>query len=92
MPLTHCSEMDYYSNSPVAAEWGKLQALQRRYDALAALLPSGDVDELVNLDAATLDSTLANIELVSAEMLRVSAAERAILEGLLAAAPADRHG
>jgi hypothetical protein len=65
----------------------ELQQLRQRYDALDAMLPS-DVDELTSLDAADLDATLANIELISAEMLRISGEEIAILEELLVAAPA----
>lgn len=55
--------------------------LQQRYRRLLAMLPT-DPHELANLDAASLDAALADIELIAAEMTDINAAERAILDGL----------
>jgi hypothetical protein len=63
------------------AEREKLLRLQQRHDVLLAMLPT-DVHELADLDAASLDAKLAEIELIAAEMTSISAAECAILEEL----------
>ncbi len=64
------------------AEWAKLMALQARQEQLLAMLPGG-LNDFAGLDADQLDSKLADIEMISTEMLAVSAAERVILEELL---------
>ena len=64
------------------AEREKLLQLQQRYDVLLAMLLPTDADELADLDAASLDAKLAEVELIAAEMMSVNAAERAILNGL----------
>jgi hypothetical protein len=64
------------------AEWAKLMALRARQDQLQAMLPGG-MNDFVGLDADQLDSKLADIEIISAEMLAAGAAEIAILEELL---------
>jgi hypothetical protein len=64
------------------AEWAKLMALQARQEQLLAMLP-GSLNDFAGLDADQLDSKLADIEMISTEMLAVSAAERVILEELL---------
>ena len=64
------------------AEWAKLMALQQRHSQLEALLPSG-MNDFADLDAGQLDAKLADIEMISTEMLAVGAAERVILEELL---------
>ena len=63
------------------AELEKLMALQARHQQLEAMLPSG-LNDFAGLDAVQLDSKLADIELVTAEMMVINAAERAILEEL----------
>jgi hypothetical protein len=65
-----------------AAELEKLMALQARQEQLLAMLPGG-LNDFAGLDADQLDSKLADIEMISTEMLAVSAAERAILEELV---------
>jgi hypothetical protein len=64
------------------AEWAQLMVLQAREDQLQAMLPSG-LNDFIGLDADQLDSKLADIEMIAAEMLAVGAAQQAILEGLL---------
>jgi len=63
------------------AEWAKLMVLQARQEQLEAMLPGG-LNDFVGLDADQIESKLADIEMISAEMLVVAAAERAILEEL----------
>jgi hypothetical protein len=63
------------------AEWAKLMALQARQEQLGAMLPGG-MNDFAGLDADQLDSKLADIEMISTEMLAISAAEIAILEEL----------
>lgn len=69
------------SNEVPEAERAKLMALQARYRRLLAMLPT-DPNELAELDAAGLDARLDDIELITAEMADINAAERAILDGL----------
>jgi hypothetical protein len=61
------------------AERAKLEALQQRCSQLLAMLPT-DINDL--LDADQLDAKLADIELISAEMMAINAAERAVLDEL----------
>ncbi|MFY9957246.1 hypothetical protein, partial [Bradyrhizobium sp.] len=63
------------------AEREKLAALQQRYSQLEALLPTS-MNDFADLDADQLDAKLVDIELVTAEMMVINAAERAILEEL----------
>lgn len=58
-----------------------LIALQARHQQLLAMLPAG-VNDFADLAAAEFDAKLADIELVTAEMMVINAAERAILEEL----------
>jgi hypothetical protein len=59
----------------------QLMALQARHQQLEAMLPSG-LNDFADLAAAEFDAKLADIELVTAEMMVINAAERAILEEL----------
>ena len=52
-----------------------------RHQQLLAMLPAG-VNDFADLAAAEFDAKLADIELVTAEMMVINAAERAILEEL----------
>lgn len=63
------------------AEWAKLMALQQRNDQLQALLPNG-LNDFLGLDADQFNSKLVDVELISAEMMKINAAERSILEEL----------
>jgi hypothetical protein len=63
------------------AELEQLIALQARHQQLLAMLPAG-VNDFADLAAAEFDAKLADIELVTAEMMVINAAERAILEEL----------
>jgi hypothetical protein len=63
------------------AEWAQLMALREREDQLQAMLPTG-LSDFLDLDADQFNSKLADIELISAEMLKINAAEKAILEEL----------
>jgi hypothetical protein len=63
------------------AEWEKLMALQARHEQLLAMLP-GNVNDFDGLDAGQFNDKLLDIELVTAEMMVINAAERAILEEL----------
>ena len=67
--------------TPKAGELAEFFRLEQRYSRLLAMLPT-DANELADLDAASLDTRLADIELIAAEMMKINAAERAILEGL----------
>ena len=67
--------------TPKAGELAEFLRLEQRCSRLLAMLPT-DANELADLDAASLDAKLADIELIAAEMADINAAERAILEGL----------
>lgn len=59
-------------------ERAKLMALQERHRQLLAMLPA-DVDDI---DIDDLDNQLASWELISTEMIAVTEAQLAILNGL----------
>jgi hypothetical protein len=61
---------------------GETDGLAGAQEQLQALLPGG-LNDFAGLDADQLDSKLADIEMISTEMLAAGAAEIAILEGLL---------
>ena len=69
------------SSSMPKAEREKLMALQSRYRTLLALLPTDPV-ALDCLDPDELDAKLADIELISSEMLAVTNAQMKILDAL----------
>jgi hypothetical protein len=59
----------------------QLKILQARYRSLLAMLPH-DPDELYELDQADFGAALDTIELVATEMVRINAAQMAILDDL----------
>jgi hypothetical protein len=68
-------------NDVPEAERLQLLALAQRYRQLVVQLPT-DPDELANLDPTDFAAALDNIELISAELQTINAAQHAILEEL----------